>query len=123
MKRQPFSPKARLKSFTYAIAGVGSFLRSEHNAWIHLAASIAALCAGWYYKLNRLEWIALLFCIVLVWLAEIANTCIEKIMDHLHPERHTAVKHIKDMAAGMVLIAAVFAIIIGCILFIPRLLE
>ncbi|RXK85829.1 diacylglycerol kinase family protein [Filimonas effusa] len=122
MKHQPFSWLARLRSFRYAIQGLKSFLGSEHNAWIHLAATILACLAGWYFRLSKLEWIALLFCFCLVWIAEIANTCIEKIMDHVTPEQHPRVKQIKDMAAGMVLIAAVVALITGCLIFLPRLL-
>jgi diacylglycerol kinase len=49
------------------------------------------------------------------------NTVIEKIMDHLSPEYHPAVKWIKDVAAGAVLVAAVIALITGCIIFIPYL--
>jgi diacylglycerol kinase len=122
MKAQPFSWKARLKSFNYAVRGIAAFMRSEHNAWIHLAASVTVCIAGFYYRLNKTEWIAVLFCIALVWITEMVNTCIEKIMNHLSPQHSEAVKQIKDIAAGAVLVAAVFAAITGCVIFVPRFL-
>ncbi|BAV07833.1 diacylglycerol kinase (ATP) [Filimonas lacunae] len=118
-----FSWKARLKSFVYAAQGIRTFFASEHNAWLHLAATVAAITLGFYYDITPKEWICVAGCITLVIVAEMVNTCIEKIMNHLSPEHHENVKQIKDIAAGAVLVAAIFAAITGCILFIPYILH
>lgn len=111
----------RIRSFGFAIAGIIAFLRSEPHARIHAVATVIVIAAGCWYRLPGSQWIALLLVIGLVWVTEMFNTVIEKIMDHLSPEYHPAVKWIKDVAAGAVLVAAVIALITGCIIFIPYL--
>ncbi len=118
---QRFSWKARLKSFTFSWAGIITFVKSEHNAWIHLAATIIAIITGFVLHISPKEWIAISGCITLVWVTEMINTAIEKIMNHLSPGYSIAVKDIKDIASGAVLVAAAFAVITGCIVFIPKL--
>jgi diacylglycerol kinase len=111
----------RLKSFRFAIDGIVAFLRSEPHARIHAVATVAAIAAACWFGLTGTQWIALLLVIGLVWITEMLNTVIEKIMDHLSPDYHPRVKWIKDVAAGAVLIAALIALITGCIIFIPLL--
>jgi len=120
-QHKPFSWKARLRSFTYAGRGIFTFFKKEHNARIHLAAAIAAVISGFIFHLNGTEWIAILSCIALVWIAEMINTCLEIAMDHFSPEYSESVKHIKDIAAGAVLVAALLALVTGCIIFLPKL--
>ncbi len=122
MEQQKFSLRARLKSFVYAFEGLTWFFRREHNAWIHAIAALLVLFTAFIFKVSGLELIAILFAIALVWVAELFNTAIEKIMDHLSPELHPNVKSIKDIAAAAVLVAALFAAITGFIIFIPRIL-
>jgi diacylglycerol kinase len=109
----------RLRSFKYAIQGIIAFLRSEPHARIHAVATVLVVLAAWYYKLSGHQWIAILIVIALVWITEMFNTVIEKIMDHLSPEYHPRVKWIKDVAAGAVLVAALIAVITAAIIFIP----
>lgn len=120
MKSNRFSVKARLRSFVFAGEGILFFFRYEHNAWIHLAATVIVLLGGWYYALAPFEWVAVLMAIGMVIVTEIINTSVEKIMDHLSPEISPAVKVIKDLASGAVLVAAVMALVIGLIIFIPH---
>jgi len=115
-----FSWQERAKSFGYAWAGIRSLLRTEHNTWIHLALTVVVLLSGLILKVSRLELIILLVVMALVWICEIFNTCIEKVMDFISPEYHPKVKVIKDMAAGAVLIMAVVAVLVGCLIFIPK---
>lgn len=115
-----FSLADRASSFRFAFAGIASFVRSEHNAWIHLAAAAGAIILGWLVKIRAGEWIAIILCMAMVIAAEIINTAIEKIMDHLSPARHPAVKTIKDLAAAAVLVTALAAIVIALIIFIPK---
>ena len=98
------------------------FFRREHNAWIHAAAAVIVLSAACLLRLSYMEFIALLVAIALVWISELVNTAIEKIMDHLSPELHPSVKEIKDLAAGAVLIASIIACLIGGIIFIPKII-
>ncbi|SFD28724.1 diacylglycerol kinase (ATP) [Chitinophaga sp. CF118] len=111
----------RLKSFKFAIDGIIAFLRSEPHARIHAAATVVVVAAGCWCKLSGAQWIAVLLVTGLVWITEMLNTVIEKIMDHVSPEYHPQVKWIKDVAAGAVLVAALIALITGCIIFIPLL--
>lgn len=120
MEPQKFSWRKRIRSFVFAFNGVKIFFRREHNAWIHAAAALLVLIAAALYKLTAMEIVAVLFAIALVWMAELLNTAMEKLMDHLSPAVHPAVKEIKDMAAGAVLIAAFFAVLIALIIFIPK---
>ena len=117
-----FSWRARLKSFTYAGDGLRALFRTEHNAWIHLVLTLAAKIMGFVLGVSRGEWLALLITFALVWLAEIFNTCIEKIMDFVTEERHPQIKIIKDLAAAAVLISALAALTVGLLIFLPKLM-
>ena len=119
-KPEGFSWKARARSFTYAGRGIWRFFRTEHNAWIHLAATGMIIVFAFLFKLTRIEAISIVFCIAFVWVTEMINTAIEKAMDFISIERHEQIRNIKDMAAGAVLIASITAVIVGSIIFIPK---
>jgi len=116
-----FSPRARLRSFRYALRGIGAVLRSQHNAWVHAAASAVAVAAGWAVGLDRLEWCALVLAMVAVWTAEALNTAFEALCDVASPALHPLVERAKDIAAGAVLMAAGGAVIVGLLVFLPHL--
>lgn len=116
-----FSWGARAKSFGYAWSGLKIVFQKEHNTWIHLVLTLAALLLGILLRISRWEFMVLLIVMGLVWVTEILNTCIEKVMDFVSPEYHPKVKVIKDMAAAAVLIMAIVAVIVGCLIFIPKL--
>ncbi|MEJ7737727.1 MAG: diacylglycerol kinase family protein [Chitinophagaceae bacterium] len=122
MQPKKFSWHGRLKSFLFAFEGLAFFFRREHNAWIHGVATVLVLLAAMIAQVSRLEIIAILLVIGLVWISEMFNTAIEKMMDHFSPQRHPDIKAIKDIAAGAVLIAACSAFITGLIIFIPKIL-
>ncbi|MBW8685788.1 diacylglycerol kinase family protein [Chitinophaga rhizophila] len=109
----------RIRSFKYAIQGITAFLRSEPHARIHALATLLVVTAGFYFRLSANQWIAILIVIGMVWITEMLNTVVEKIMDHLSPDYHPRVKWIKDVAAGAVLVAALIAVITGAVIFIP----
>lgn len=117
---KPFSPAERLKSFAYAFAGIASLLRAEHNARIHLAATVAVIAAGLWFGVGAGDWTALVIAITLVWMAEAVNTAFEALCDVASPEFHPQVKQAKDVAAAAVLIAAVGAAAVGLIVFLPH---
>ena len=119
--RQRFLWKTRIKSLGFAFEGLRSFIKKEHNAWIHLIATIAVVIMAIVLKINAIEAIALTFSIGFVWASELFNTAIERTMDFVSKERNLQIKVIKDLAAAAVLISAIAALIIGCIVFIPKL--
>lgn len=109
----------RVQSFGYAFSGIGAFLKSEPHARIHAVATVLVIAAGIYCNLPILQWILLAIVTGLVWITEMLNTVIEKVMDHVAPQYHERVKWIKDVAAGAVLVAALVALITGGLVFVP----
>lgn len=118
-----FSFKARIRSFGYAFAGLKRFFLTEHNVWIHSVAAVITVIISFLLKISAFEWVGVLFAIGLVLVAEAFNTCIEKIMDRVVPGQDENVKYVKDLAAGAVLIAAIVAVIIGVIIFLPKIIH
>ena len=116
-----FSIKKRINSFGYAIKGVVLFFRTQHNGWIHIASFIVALAAGFWFHLTAHEWIAILFASGFVFTAEIINTSIEFLTDIISPEYNEQAGKVKDLAAAAVLVASVTALVIGAVIFIPKL--
>ncbi len=119
----PFSPKKRLKSFGYAFDGIRSFFLSTPNAWIHLTITILVLVASFYFKLSVIEWIAVLYCIGLVFTAEAFNTAVEEWVDSIQPDFDKKAGKVKDISAGAVLIASIVAAIIGALIFGTRIYD
>ncbi len=123
MKEEKFSIAKRLKSFTYAFAGLKVLFKEEHNAWIHLFATVCVIVAGILFKISLLEWVAVAFAIGLVFSFEIMNTSVENIADFICPERDDRIKRIKDLAAAAVLVSAITAAVVGLLVFVPKILE
>jgi diacylglycerol kinase (ATP) len=121
MNQTAFRFSGRVRSVRYALEGIWEMLRTQHNAWVHLAATVAVVALGLLVSLSGTEWIAAIIAIVLVWTAEALNTAFELLCDVASPEFHPVVKKAKDVAAGAVLISALGAICIGAIIFLPRL--
>jgi diacylglycerol kinase (ATP) len=121
MKSQEFSFRARIKSFRYSIEGISGFFKAEHNAWLHLIATVAVFILAAVVGVTKNELLALVFAIGFVWVAEMFNTCIERVMDFISVQQHSEIKLIKDLASGAVLTAAITAVIVGAIVFIPKL--
>ena len=85
LKTRPFSLRARVNSFRFAWNGIHHFFAQEHNAWIHLAATITVFISAWWFRVSRQEMISLIIVTGFVWVAEIFNTAIEKMMDFIAP--------------------------------------
>ncbi len=114
--------KAR-RSFRYAIQGVIDLFRFENNARIHLLAAAAVLVAGFYFQLSATEWALVVTQIALVWAAEAFNTALEKLADAVSSDYHPLIKSVKDLAAGGVLIVAISAVVVGILIFLPKILP
>jgi len=119
-KKEKFSLQARRRSFSYAFSGIAGFLKQEHNAIIHLLATAVVTGLVFIYPVSPTEIILLVLVTGLVWITELVNTAIEKIMDFVSTERSPEIKFIKDLAAAAVLVAALVALVTGCIVFIPK---
>jgi diacylglycerol kinase (ATP) len=117
----PFSLGARIKSFGYAFAGLGFMLRTQHNAWIHLAATVLVVLISIVLGISAADWRWIILATFLVWGAEAFNTAVEYVCDMVSPERNVVVKHAKDIAAGSVLLSAASAACIGLLTFWPYL--
>ena len=122
MQPEKFSIRSRIKSFSYALAGLRQFVIREHNARIHLAATIGVIIVALVVGVTRIEAAILAIVTGLVWVAEILNTCIERLADHVTQERHPGIGIIKDLAAGAVLTAAITAVIVALFIFIPKII-
>ncbi len=114
-----FSFIKRAKSFTHAWRGIGVFIKSTHNAWIHLFILGCVIILGAYLHITITEWIALVFACGIVLITEAVNTAIEIDIDLTSPEYHPYAKDTKDVAAGAVLLSAITASIVGILVFGP----
>lgn len=95
-------------------------LRTQHNAWVHLAATVVTLTAGWAVQLTAGEWCWIVLAMSSVWTAEAMNTAFEFLCDATTRDFHPLVGKAKDVAAGAVLLTAIGAATIGLIVFVPR---
>jgi len=118
-----FSFKKRLHSFKYAFNGMGYIFKTQHNSLIHLFSAIAVFALGFILKVSLIEWCILVFAIGLVITAELINTSIEYLVDLCSPEYHEKAGKAKDIAAGAVLVTAIISIIIGLIIFLPKIFN
>ncbi len=119
----PFSLVARARSFAHAWRGLGYLVATQHNAWIHLVAAGLVVVAGFYFRLERGEWLWLIVAIGLVLAAEAMNTALEVLADTREPAFNPGIGRAKDVAAGAVLILALTAAVIGILVFLPHLLS
>lgn len=96
-------------------------IKTQPHARWHLLATLLVMVLGFIFSIARWEWLALLLAMALVWTAEAINTAIELTCDAVSKEKHPLIGHAKDVAAGAVLVAAVFAAAVGALIFLPRL--
>jgi diacylglycerol kinase (ATP) len=118
-KKEPFITN-RLKGVNYAFKGALLLLKTEASIQIQMAIAIIMTIVGFYYNISSIEWIVQTLAIGLIMSVEGLNTAIEKLSDFIHPEHHSKIGFIKDIAAGAVFIGSVSALIIGFIIYIPK---
>ncbi|MDD2797084.1 MAG: diacylglycerol kinase family protein [Bacteroidales bacterium] len=123
MGNDRFSWKKRALSFRYAAKGISILIKNEHNAWIHLVVFTFVIIAGFSFKISSFEWALIAIVSGMVLLSEAFNTAIEYLCNRISPEQNETIGKVKDIAAGAVLIAAIFAAIVGLIIFVPYLLK
>jgi diacylglycerol kinase len=113
----------RARSVGHALRGVATMLRTEPNARLHAAATLAVSATGLALPLTRHDWCWLVVAIASVWTAEALNTAIERVADVAHPGEHPTIGRAKDVAAGGVLVAAIAAAAIGALVLGPPLWD
>ena len=112
-----------VRSFGYAFEGLVTLLRTQPNFWVHLAAAAAALALSVLLRLSLAEIALVALTIGLVLVTEAFNTVLETLCDVVSPSYHPLVKRAKDVSAAAVLLAALAALAVAVVLFVPRLLA
>lgn len=111
------------KSFSYAFKGIFKSWREEQNLQIQTLAALIVIGLGFYLGISLLEWSLLALVILIVFIAELINSALERVTDVLKPRINGYVREIKDIMAGAVMIASLLAIIIGLLIFLPYFLS
>lgn len=114
--------KKLIRSFGYAFKGLGYATKTQLNFRIHLVATVLAIITGVVLNISTTEWLWVSLSIAIVLLTELTNTGIETLTDLVSPDYNEKAGHVKDICAGAVVVAALFALITGIIIFAPKLL-
>jgi diacylglycerol kinase len=122
-KKSDFSLKDRFRSFRFAFSGIYNLFRYEHNAWIHLLILILVVLTGIFLAISTFEWIAIAIMGGFVFACECFNTSIEFLSDFISPGIDENIKKVKDIAAAGVLFSVIASVIVGLIIFLPRLIK
>ena len=109
-----------IKSFTYAFRGLFKTFHEEQNLKIQTFFAVLAVVCGIFFRINRVEWLALILAIGMVLILEIVNSAVERVTDVLKPRINTYVKEIKDIMAAGVMLASITAAAVGLVIFIPH---
>lgn len=113
-----------ITSLEFSIQGIKTVFQEERNMRTHAVFGLMAILVAFLLGVSVLEWLWIFLAVFLVWIVEIINTVFENVVDmvtdhHFHPIG----KKIKDMAAGAVLVTSIFAVIVGVIIFLPKIIE
>jgi len=110
----------RIKAVKYAAKGFWILITSEKSIIAQVIIGIIMTIFGFIMHISATEWMFQIFSIGLVLVAESLNTGIEKMADFIHPDYHKQIGRIKDISAGAAFFAAIFAVIIGLIIYLPK---
>lgn len=119
-KSKKFSLRERVRSATHAWRGIRLLLQGVHNLWGHIFFGVLALYLGFVLNISAVEWVLVVFAIGFVIVTEAMNTAIEIDMDLTSPEYHPYARDTKDIAAGAVLLSVLTSVIVGAIIFLPK---
>lgn len=109
----------RIKSVKYAVVGAYKLITTEHSVMVQFSVGILITILGFVFGITKTEWMFQTIAVGMVLATEGVNTAVEKIADFIHPEFHTRIGFIKDIAAGAVTFAAITAITVGAIIYVP----
>lgn len=123
MAHKKFSVFKRLQSFKFAFNGLKILFRDEHNARVHLFGAFLAIALGFCLDISDLEWLAIIVMIGFVLVLETLNSAFERVANFICLQQNQNIKEIKDLAAAGVLLAAITALMVGAIIFIPKIIK
>jgi diacylglycerol kinase len=112
---------SRMHSFGHALRGAWYVIRTQRNAWIHVAITIIVVLVSFWLGLNLRDWAVIILTVTIVFAAEFLNTAIEVVVDLASPQQHPLAKVAKDVGAATVLLAAFSAVLIGLLILGPPL--
>ena len=112
--------KGRIRSLTFAIRGAWLLIKTEHSIMVQVGIAIIMTIVGFIMELSSIEWMFQVLAIGLVLVAESLNTGLEKLSDFVHPDYNDRIGFIKDISAGAATFAAIIAVIIGLIIYLPK---
>ena len=112
-----------IKSFGWALSGLKDCILHEKNFRIQYVIALLVIIAGLFFSLSKTEWMIIFLCFAVVLSFEIINSAIEKLCDLVCPQFNLTIKKVKDMSASAVLFAAIISFIIGCIIFLPKIIS
>jgi len=107
-------------SIKYALCGIKYVFESQRNIRVQLIIMIITYITGYFFNISSTEWLTLILISSMVLTLEIINTALEEVVNLVTEEYRKTAKHAKDTAAGAVLTASFFAIVVGLIIFIPK---
>ncbi len=110
----------RIKSVKYAAKGAFLLLKTEASIQVQFSIALIMTIVGFLFNISTIEWMFQLMAIGLILVSESLNTAIEKLSDFIHPDYHKKIGFIKDISAGASTFAAIIAIIIGMIIYLPK---
>lgn len=114
--------KSFFLSFKYAFEGIVSAFKKERNLKIHFGIAVVVMILGVLFKLHKLEWLILILTIGIMIVLELINTSIERTIDLITEDYHPLAKQAKDIAAAACLVFAICTVIIGLIIFLPKII-
>lgn len=122
-KNNPYKNRTFFDSFRYAFVGVSTVFKEEKNMRFHVFSTIIVMIVSYLLSLSIQEWLWMLLVSFLVLVMEIWNTVIENTIDLVTPDYHPLAKKAKDMAAAAVLFTSVFALIVGALILLPKVIK
>ncbi|MBS4762300.1 diacylglycerol kinase family protein [Carnobacteriaceae bacterium zg-ZUI252] len=124
MVLQTHKNKSFFQALKHAVDGVVYSVKNETNMRTHCVMATIIIALSIVFQISAAEWLWVLQCIVFILFAELVNSALEKIVDAVTQQQYyTWAKHVKDMAAGAVLVSAIYTVCVGAIIFVPRVME
>jgi diacylglycerol kinase len=112
--------KQLLTSIGHAVDGIWDLVKRENNAKIHVISTLLVILVGLKLEFLAIEWLWISLAVAGVWVAELINSALEKLVDLVSPEEHPLAKKVKDYAAGAVLVMAIWAVFVFCLISLPH---
>ena len=112
--------KKILISIGHAVDGIWDLVKHENNAKIHVISTLLVILVGLKLEFLAIEWLWISLAVACVWVAELINSALEKMVDMVSPETNPLAKKVKDYAAGAVLVMAIWAVFVFCLISLPH---